>query len=328
MQAAFLTSRGVILKDITLRSPKINEVKLKVDACGICGTDLHEREIKGEEGFGHEIAGTIIETGDAVDFKKGTKVALDSASPCGVCENCHDGKQELCTNIKSIWFCGTFGFAEQILAPRESVLPYEGMDPSIACLQEPLGVAIDMVRLAEINIESNVLISGGGPIGLMALALTRKAGARRVFLIQPKRRKARIKVAKLFGADAIIEPEEAEKYNFGCQINRILATSSPKTMPLLFNIASKGAIISFIGIEHGQGAFCNFNANNFHFKKLQLRASFASPALFGPMALRFLREKVVDGEALVSHHFPLKEIARAMETARKDPDAIKVVVTP
>jgi len=328
MQTAFLTAKGVILKNINMRSPDINEVKLKVDACGICGTDLHEREIKGEEGFGHEIAGTIIETGAAVSFKKGTKVALDSASPCGICENCHNGRQELCTQIKSIWFCGTFGFAEQVLAPKESVLPYEGLDPAVACLQEPLGVAIDMVRLADINIESNVIISGGGPIGLMALALVRKAGARRVFVIQPKRRKARVKVASLFGADAIIEPEEIAKYNFGCQIDRILITSSPRTMPALFSIATKGAIISFIGIDHGSGAYCNFNVNDFHFKKLQLRASFASPALFGPMALKFLKEKIVDGEALISHRLPLKEIAKALEIAKKEPDAIKVVILP
>ena len=81
-------------------------------------------------------------------------------------------------------------------------------------------------------------------------------------------------------------------------------------------------------IEHGEGAFCTFDANAFHFKKLQLRASFASPALFGPKAVQLLQEKVVDGDAIVSHRFPLGRIQEAMDTARRDPAAVKVVVMP
>jgi len=193
---------------------------------------------------------------------------------------------------------------------------------------EPLGVAIDMVRLAGIEVTSNVLILGQGPIGLMATALAKRAGARRLFVSQPARRVARVELARRFGADAVIDPTETplREYDFGCEIDRVLVTSPPQTLPEAFDVAAKGGIVSFIGIEHGEGAFCSFDANAFHFKKLQLRASFASPALFTPLALQHLRAGLVDGEALISHRFPLARIADAMAAADA-PDAVKVVVT-
>jgi len=257
------------------------------------------------------------------------RVVLDSATPCGRCENCRNARQELCTDIQSFFHLGCFGFSEEVTAPALCAIPYEDLDPAVACLQEPLGVAIDLVRLADICIDSNVLVMGGGPIGLMTVALARRAGVRRVFLSQPHRRTARCAVARQMGVDAVIDPTETPvtEADFGCAVDRVLVTSPPCTLADAFSVAAKGGIISFIGIEHGDGAFCTFDANVFHFKKLQLRASFASPALFGPQALTFLRERIVDGDALVSHQFPLDDIAKAVAVAR-GPDAIKVVITP
>jgi len=94
-------------------------------------------------------------------------------------------------------------------------------------------------------------------------------------------------------------------------------------------VAAKGAIISYIGIKFGDGANITFAANDFHFKKLQLRGSFASPALFTPMALNLLQRKLVDGKALITHTFPLAKIKEAMNVAANSKkDVIKVVVTP
>ena len=191
-------------------------------------------------------------------------------------------------------------------------------------------MAIDMVRLAEITIDSNVLVIGPGPIGLMAVALAKRAGARRIFVSGHKRRARRLELARAFGADACFDPDGTPlaKANFGCGIDRVMVTAPPRTIAAAFDVACKGGIISFIGIEYGDGARCTFDANKFHFKKLQLRASFASPALFGAQALSLLREGVVDGEALVSHRFPMDEIEPALEIARSDANAVKVVVTP
>lgn len=299
-----------------------------MEACGICGTDIHTEAREGAVS-GHEVAGTVMELGPGVDTVKiGQPVASDSATPCGYCAACHNGRQELCANLKTFW--GEFGFAPELVIPAISALPSNGLTPEVACLQEPLGVAIDMVRLAAIEPGDNVLLMGNGPIGLMALPLIRRAGARRVFASGFRRRTARMETALKFGAHAFIDPGEnpLTTYEFGCPIHRVIVTTPPATLNDAFAVAAKGAIVVFIGIAHGEGAFCRFDANAFHFKKLQLRASFASPALYGPMALDLLREKVVDGKALVSHVFPLDRIAEAFQTAAHDPAAIKVVVKP
>lgn len=332
MKYALKKGTEIVFKDAPLRAPKPDEVRVKVAACGVCGTDLHQRpgEPK-EEKVGHEIAGTILELGPAVSgLAVGQRVVLESSSACGRCANCRNAAQELCTNVQSFFGGGALGMAEEMLAPALSAIPYDGLDPAVACLQEPLGVAIDLVRVADVRPGANVLVVGPGAIGLMAVALVKRAGARRVFVAGHKRRTARVEVARRFGADTFVDVDEADltKYAFGCPVDRVLVTAPPRTLASAFKVASKGGIVAFVGIEHGEGAFSTFDANAFHFKKLQLRASFAAPALFGPLALEYLRDGVVDGAALVTHRFPLDRAAEAFRVANDDPAAIKVVVTP
>jgi threonine dehydrogenase-like Zn-dependent dehydrogenase len=331
MKAAFRSpDHQYLIKDVCLRDVGPDELRIKVEAGGICGTDLHAGGGSKDAPFGHEIAGTVLETGSAVTgFASGDKVVLDSATPCGRCDNCRNRRQDLCTDVKSFFNIPSFGMADEMLAPAVCAIPYQGLTPDVACLQEPLGVAIDVFRLADISFNSNVLIVGLGPIGLMAMALARHAGARRVFVSEFKNQSARYDLAETIGFDGWHDPSEQslEDYDFGSGIDRIIVTAPPLALPAAFKVAAKGAIISFIGIGGGDRGLCTFDADAFHFKKLQLRASFASPALYGPLALQYLKEGVIDGESLISHRFKLADIQTAMDTA-KSPAALKVVVHP
>lgn len=330
MKIALKSKTETVLHDIQPSVLKPDEIRIKINACGICGTDIHSDNDELQP-FGHEMAGEIIEVGTHVNkFKVGQNVMIESATPCGRCNNCRDARQELCTDIQSFFFSGNFGMAETCAVPAVCAILCEDLPADVATLSEPLGVAIDLFRLAEINTRSNVLVMGAGPIGLMAAALAKRAGSRRVFISDFKSRVGRVAAAKKIGVDAYVDPIEPgiEKFDFGCQIDRIMLTSPPPTMPGAFNLACKGAIISFIGIGHGDAAFCKFDVNAFHFKKLQLRASFASPALYGAMALDYLREGVIDSNTLISHRFAITDIAKAMDVAKNDPTAVKVIVQP
>jgi threonine dehydrogenase-like Zn-dependent dehydrogenase len=331
-KTAFKTNHNIEVRDAPLRELKDDEIRIQVLACGICGTDLLPGEATGEQRFGHEMTGRVIETGTAVHhLSAGQTVVIESATACGRCDNCRNTRQELCTDIRSFFHLGYFGFAGETIVPAASAIVCEDLTPEVSCLSEPLGVAIDMFRLADIGISNNVLVSGCGPIGLMAIALARKAGARRIFAVGRRRRKARMELALQFGADEFIATEDGgiATFDFPCEVDRFMVTSPPSSLNAVFDLAAKGSIVSFIGIGAGEKeSCCNIDINDFHFKKLQLRASFASPALFTPLALSYLRNGVIDGEALISHRFPLEKIESAMETARNDPSAVKVMVQP
>lgn len=331
MKSAFKTKdNGIVVKDYQLRELNPDELRIKVEACGICGTDLHAGKTDKDIQFGHEIAGIIMEKGSEVDnFEVGEKVVLDSATPCGHCDNCRNTDQDLCCDIQSFFMIQSFGFAEEMLVPAICAMRYEDLSPEVACLQEPLGVAIDVFKLADISIDSNVLVIGAGPIGLMAAALVKRAGAHKMFVSDFKNRNSRYSLAEKIGIDGWHDPSETPlaEFDFGCNIDRIIVTAPPVVLPSAFAVATKGAIITFIGIGGKGRENITFDADAFHFKKLQLRASFASPALYGPIALKYLREGVIDGESFISGKYSLEQMAEAMEAANA-PDALKVVVMP
>jgi len=323
------------LRDVKLGKPGPGQVLLSVKACGVCGTDaVHVAGVQAKEwqAFGHEIAGVIEEVGPGMkEVKPGDSVVLESSSFCRSCSLCRDGRVDLCAGAPHFWGQPAMGFSEKMLAPIECVVPFTGLDFDAASLAEPLGVAIDLVKTAEIGMDDNVVVIGPGPIGLMALALARRRTSGVIWLAGNSHSKARMRAGKKLGADELIHADKTplEEYAFGRRITRILDTAPPRTLQTAIKVAAKGAVIAYIGIEYGEGAAISFDANDFHFKKLQLRASFASPALYFPMALEFLKLGRIDADLLISHRFPLKEIEQAVRTAAEDKaKAIKVVVNP
>ena len=335
VQAAYMKShKDIIFRQIELETVLPHEVRIRVEACGICGTDV-TAAIDGKDDytpFGHEIAGEILETGSAVtNVKVGQRVVLESSSACGQCGHCRNRQQDLCSNVRSFWGRNRLGMAQEMLSPAQCAVPYDGLSPEVACLSEPLGVAIDMVDNADIEIGSHVLVSGLGTIGLMAIQLAKKAGAEKIYACDLSNATARLKLARELGADEVITVDKTllGDYSFSQPPNRFLVSAPPKTLPAMIDIAATKAIICFIGIDFSADSQITFDANEFHFKRLQLRGSFASPAMCTPLALHLLRCGIVDGQAFVSHIYPMTDLVNAVEMAAFHPDqAIKVVIKP
>jgi threonine dehydrogenase-like Zn-dependent dehydrogenase len=313
----------VVIRDREVFAAGEQEILLEVDACGICGTDIGAFFAGSTDyvSFGHEVAGRIV--------GEDTPVVLESSSCCGRCASCRNARQDLCTDVVSFWPGGFFGFAERMVAPEISAVPYSGMAPEVACLSEPLGVALDMHRLAEIAPGSVVLVSGLGPIGLMAVRLARLSGAGRIYAVSYSHLTVRNEMARAFGADEVLLADKMSvaDHCFPEKPDRIYVTAPPQVLPEMFQAAAKGAIVTYIGIAHDGKGRIAFDADAFHFKKLQLRASYASPALFTPLALRLLGDGSIDGASMITHRFGLDEMAEAVRVACFEKAAcVKVVM--
>ena len=311
--------------------PPVGWVRLRVEACGICGTDLTAAEQNSEwSPFGHEIAGEIEAIGAELHhLKVGQKVTVESSSFCGDCELCRAGRVDLCNKVPSFWTQPAMGFSQRMLVPARSVVPYEGLSAAVACLAEPAGVAFDMIKTAGIQGGDRVAVVGPGPIGLMAAALAVRGGASRVVVIGRPGNDARLAAAAAMGAEALtVDGDLSQQKNLSRAFEHVLLTAPVQLLPASLSLLTYGGELTYIGIGKGPGVI-SFDANDFHFRKLQLRSSFASPAIYYPQVLRLLRAGVIPGDAMISHRFSLKDIGAAMQLYRnKKSTTNKIVILP
>ena len=321
------------IREVEMPVPREHELLLDVRACAVCGTDMHTAANEAEEflSFGHEIAGVIVKAGPGVSaYQPGEKVVIESCTYCHTCDNCRNGRVDLCENGLSILDDFEIsGYSDYMIVPEQAVVPFDGLTFAEASIAEPLGVALDLFYTTGIELNDDVAVVGLGPIGLMTIALAKAAGARNIYAIQRSgRSKARIELAEKLGATVILTSEtDLEKYPFPRGgVNKIMITAAPRVIPDMMKIAAFGGVISFLGIdmEHGE---ITFDANAFHFKKLQLRASFAAPALWFPRALDLLKSKVVDPADFITQTFKMEDIQKYFEKQRDDSsDVIKMVM--
>ena len=308
-------------------------IRLKVAACGICGTDLTaaaERAAKWEA-FGHEVAGIVDAVGSGVTHVvAGQTVALESASFCGRCDLCRDGRPDLCTGRSPhFWGQAAMGFSTYMLAPACCAVPFEGLTPEVASLTECAGVGLDLVKTAGIQMGDRVAVIGPGPIGLVATALAKHQAPSRLLVIGHQAGKKRLELAAALGAETLAwDGSLTDCKALQKQFDHVLMTAPVKHIEPALSLLAYGGEMSYIGIGTGDGRI-GFDANDFHFRKLQLRASFASPAMYFPAVLRLLKSGIIPGEKLISHVFALKDIAKAMTLCRDaKADVLKVIVTP
>jgi L-iditol 2-dehydrogenase len=323
----------VSYRQVPLRAPAITEAIVDVVACGVCGHDL---EIAGglaaePRPLGHEVVGIVREVGAAVTHvRPGDQIVLESNSFCGDCDLCRNGRVDLCQSAPKFGAEPVMGFSDVMLTPGRAIVPAPNIDPLAAVLAEPCGVAIDMIRVAEIGLTDRVLVVGAGCIGLMALAIARHRTMGTV--VAADRLASRLEVAQRLGADAVVDTSEASLSECGQAyggFDRILVTAPPRVLPDCLTAAARGGYVVFIGFDWGEGGVIPLDTTAMHVGKKQLRPSFASPALYLPEALHLLRTGVVPAEELVTHRFPLSRLEAALRTAREDTEtARKVLVIP
>lgn len=204
--------RGLTLKDVPEPEIGINDVLIKVDRTGICGTDVHiynwdawaEATIPVPMVVGHEFVGEIVEIGSNVsDFKTGDIVSGEGHVVCGRCRNCMAGRRHLCADTKGIGVNRPGAFAEYLSLPMTNVWLHDpSIDRDVASIFDPFGNAVH-TALSFPVLGEDVLITGAGPIGCMAAAVAKHAGAR--YIVVTDVNPWRLDLAKQMGATRVVD---------------------------------------------------------------------------------------------------------------------------
>lgn len=204
--------KGIWLQQVPIPQYGINDVLIKVKRTAICGTDIHiynwdswaQKTIPVPMVVGHEFVGEIIAVGSNVnDFQPGQIVSGEGHVVCGRCRNCMAGRRHLCAHTSGIGVNRQGAFAEYVVLPMSNVWEHRpGIDLDIAAIFDPFGNATHTALQFDLMGE-DVLITGAGPIGCMAVAVCRQAGARHVVItdINPQR----LELAKKLGADRVVD---------------------------------------------------------------------------------------------------------------------------
>jgi L-iditol 2-dehydrogenase len=332
---AYFVKAPFIFEERETAMPELDhdDVVVKMKACGVCGFDVlvSSTLAKHYMPIGHEISGIVEQTGSRVrGFSKGMKVALENSTFCGICSDCKNGHVMHCTHLSH--FGSPSGFAEYVKVKDRSLHRIDSLGFEAGALVEPLTVALDMVEHSDLQIGCSAAVFGPGPIGLMIAKLAQMKGAGRVFLLGHSRSKARWRVAEALGIKDVIYVDKVEITELFAKrlpggVDRVLLTSPPKTIADAIEIAKFGGIITYNGIEYGKGRFVRFDANKFHFKRLQLRGCHSVPNLMFPIAIDLIKGGAIDPELFVTHRFSLSETGQAIGYAAENRDkVVKVMV--
>ncbi|OXS53707.1 hypothetical protein B1A99_29080 [Cohnella sp. CIP 111063] len=210
----YLGARQLAVEERDVPEPKPDEAILRVEAVGICGSELegylgHSSIRKPPLVMGHEFCGSIVRLGsDVHQFAIGSKVIANPLVSCGTCDRCRIGKGNICRNRQIVGIHRPGAFAEFVAVPAANLYSVPAaMDSSLASLAEPLAVCIHAVKLG-LKPYENLMIYGAGPIGLLTLQAALTMGADRALVID--RQPDRLAFAKQLGAETAT-PEQAEK---------------------------------------------------------------------------------------------------------------------
>ena len=311
------------------------EVRLRVLACGVCGTDLHFlRDAEALSPLGHEVCGQVLETGaEVARFAPGQQVVMEDVALCGVCDACKSGRADLCR-------CGFTmqeqpGMADELVAHENMLHSAQGLDPLSAAMTEPLAVAIRCVETLGITPGAPLAVYGMGAIGLFCAAYAHFRGAGPITMIarnrDSRRNRAAREAALALGARQALYTQDADWPRAALEAgpyDAVILAAPPSLAAEAMALARYGGRVLACGVTFGEDTTAELDVNDMVFNKKALLTSIAEPGLHFPLALSLIRSGAIEVRRVITHQLPLQKAAELGRLYGQDSSAIKTVIIP
>lgn len=327
---------GLRLEDVPVPEPGHDDILIRVFTTGICGTDLHifnwddwaRTTIPTPMTVGHEFSGSIVAIGSNVSgFEVGELVGAEGHVVCNRCRNCLAGRRHLCQDARGIGVNLPGAFADYVVIPKSNVWRHhEGLDPEIAALFDPFGNAVHTALEFPV-LGEDVLITGAGPIGLMACAVVARAGARNVVItdVNP----FRLDLAKRMGATRAVDIRSEDLQDIQTELGMtegfdvaLEMSGAPSAMEDILQNTIHGANVAILGIPTDPFPI---DWSTVIFNMLNLKGIYGREMFETWYKMNVLVESGVDISPVITHRFEVDEFEKAFE-ATASHDSGKVLI--
>lgn len=336
--AVYYNNSDVRLEERPKPSIGAGEILVKIMASGICGTDVLEwyRLKKAPLVLGHEISGVVEKVGDGVQaFQPGDRVFVSHHVPCNTCRYCLAGNHTVCETLHTTNF-DPGGFAEYVRMPSINVdrgtfvLPDE-MSFEEGTFIEPLGCIVRGQRVMGLGAGQTVLVLGSGISGLLHIMLACAMGAGRIIATDID--DFRLKMAKRFGADAVLRAEDdvpagVRKYNEGRGADLVIVCTGAISAfeQGLEAVDRAGIVMCFATTE--PDVDLSIPINTFWRNSVTVMSSYAAAPRDLAEAIELMRSKRVDVNPMITHRLSLEETGKGFELMTGSQDSLKVIIEP
>ena len=336
--AMYYGNDDVRLEEMPVPGIGPGELLMKIEACGICGSDVMEwyRIDKVPLVLGHEVAGTIVEVGEGVKrYKAGDRISASHHVPCNTCRYCRAGRHTVCDTLRSTTF-DPGGFAEYVRLPAINV--DRGVYPipddvgfAEATFTEPLACTLRGQRIAGVAAGQYVLVIGAGIAGLLHIGLARALGASLVVAVDIA--ETRLAAAKRLGADHVINASEDLPAHVreigGRPADRVLVCTGATTAigDAMRSVDRGGTILFFAPTDAGVEIPLSIN-ELFWRNDVTLTTSYAGSPADHYTAMELIRARRLPVGEMITHRFPLADAGEGFRLVAEAGESIKVIVEP
>ena len=318
---------GLTMTDVPMPEVGHNDLLIKINKTAICGTDIHiwnwdewsQKTIPVPMVVGHEYAGVVAGMGSEVaGFEIGDRVSGEGHITCGHCRNCRAGRRHLCRNTEGVGVNRPGCFAEYLVIPAFNAfkLPDDVSD-ELASIFDPFGNAVH-TALSFDMVGEDVLITGAGPIGIMAVAIARHVGARHVVITDVN--DYRLDLAKQMGATRAVNVSRddikqvmkelgmTEGFDVGLEMS-----GNPQAFQQMLETMNHGGRIAMLGIMPNQ---TGINWDNVIFKGLQIKGIYGREMFETWYKMAALVQSGLDLKPIITHHFKVDDFKQGFEIMR------------